>query len=89
MMYLIAEIRNDGKGGEAVSSGSIKEKLKKYIFTVWARKGKLPLLPMSIPDNTLNAFVNRIKAQCVFNLFDNVAAKTESRAVAEWSIRST
>ena len=89
MMYLIAEIRNEGKGGEAVSSSSIKEKLRRHIFTVWARKGKLQLLPMSIPDTTLNGFVNRIKAQCVFNLFDNVANKTESCAVAEWSIRST
>lgn len=47
------------------------------------------IVPMSIPDTTLNGFVNRIKAQCVFNLFDNVANKTESRAIAEWSIRST
>ena len=35
------------------------------------------------------ALVNKVKSQCVFNLYNNVNNKSESRITAEWSIRST
>ena len=89
LMWLVREIKNESQGGAAISSGHIKDKLKNYILTVWARKGKLHMVPLQIPEKTLNSFVAIIKAQCIFNLYDNVSNKTESRAVAEWSLRST
>lgn len=42
-----------------------------------------------ILNSNLNHFVNTIKAQCIFNVYGTVANKTESRMVAEWSLRST
>ena len=47
------------------------------------------MVPLQFPEKTLNSCVGMIKAQCIFNLYDNVSNKTESRAVAEWSVRST
>ena len=67
----------------------IKEKLKIYTLTVWTRKGKLHLLPLTIPEHTINNFVSKIKSQCIFSLYSTMANKTESRSVAEWSLRST
>lgn len=53
------------------------------------KEKKLHLLPNKISNNTLNHFVNTIKAQFIFNVYETVGNKTESRMVAEWSLRST
>ena len=83
------QIKMETKGGECMGSGKIKERLKSYIQQVYAKKKKLDKLPANICDHTLNSFVSTVKAQCIFNLYDNVSNKTESRRAAEWSLRST
>ena len=83
------DIKQEAKGGQAMSSEDIKEKLDSYIFKIYSMNGKINKLPTKIPEYTLNAFVSTIKAQCIFNIYDAVGNKTESRAIAEWSLRST
>ena len=86
---LVEEIKSDTFGGKSMSASEIKSRLKSHVFKLWARKGKLHLLPQHINEHVLNSFVSTVKSQCIFNLFDNISNKTESRHVAEWSLRST
>ena len=53
------------------------------------KEKKLHLLPSKIANTTLNHFVNTIKAQCIFKVYESEGNKNESRMVAEWSLRST
>ena len=89
LMWLIEEIKLEARGGGAMSSEEIKAKLEQHIFKISTMTGKIHSLPTKIPDYTLNSFVSAIKAQCIFNIYDTVGNKTESRAIAEWSLRST
>ena len=88
-MWLVEEIKRESVGGFAMSSTQIKTKLNNYIHKVWTKKWKVHLLPAHISPMTINSFISMIKSQCVFNLYDTISNKTESRAIAEWSIRST
>ena len=88
LMWLVREIRNESRGGKGIGASEIKSRLTKYIFDIWTRKGKVHLLPSIIPDHTLNSFINKVKSQCVFNMYHSLGNKSESRATAEWSIRS-
>ena len=88
LMWLVREFRNDSRGGKGIGANEIKERLTKHIFDIWTRKGKLHLIPNIIPQQTLNAFVNKVKSQCDFSTHDNLANKSESRATVEWSMRS-
>ena len=89
LMWLILDIKRETSGGKAMGFSEIKEKLEKYIYAVYSKKNKLYELPSSISNHTLNNFVNTFKAQCVFNVLETVGNKTESRMIAEWSLRST
>ena len=89
IMFLIIQIKNETRGGEAMSSDEIKKLIEDNIFRIHSKKGTLHTLPMSIPSHTLNALLSVVKAQSVFDIYDSVSNKTESRAVAEWSLRST
>ena len=42
-----------------------------------------------VPETTLRRYVNEVITELDFNMFTSVSNKTESRAVAEYSIRST
>ena len=86
---LIMEIKFETQGGEAMSSDEIKEKIISYTFQLYSKKGKLHELPAVLPCYTINSMISTIKAQCLFNIYNNVGNKTESRAIAEWSLRST
>ena len=87
-MKLIKKIKQDSDGGLAFLSSDIQDNVKKAIVSEWTIK-KLYLLPFPIPDNTVYYYVSLIKAQGIFNVFDSIANKTEARAIAEWSQRST
>ena len=89
LMWFILEVKNETRGGKAMSSKDVRNKLEQYVYQVHAKKGTLYNMPTCIPDYTLNAFVSTIKAQCLFNIYDAVGNKTGSRAIAEWSLRST
>lgn len=91
-MWLINDVNNSTtRGGEAIMLlRELKDKLQVYIFKVHSNNGTLHMLPSKINDCTLNSLIATIiKSQCVFDIYDTVANKTESRAVAEWSLRST
>ena len=87
--WLINDIKLCTRGGEAISSNELKDKIQNYIFSVYSKKGKLFLLPYTISERILNSLVSTIKSQCVFDIYSSVGNKTEARIVAEWSLRST
>ena len=89
LMFLIMQIKNETRGGEAMSSDEIKAKIENYIYEMHSKTGTLHTLPMKIPTYTLNSILSTIKAQCIFDIYGTVGNKTESRAVAEWSLRSS
>ena len=86
---LILEIKQKTTGGVAFSTSEIRNEVNEKIRTLYQKKKKIHLLPTPIPFHTLNVYVSIIKAQDIFNIYGNVGNKTESRAVAEWSLRST
>lgn len=88
LMWLINDVKISTRGGEAMSSRELKDKLQTYIFNVHSKNRTIHLLPTLIPERTLDSLVSTIKSQCVFDIFDTVSNKTESRAIAEWSLRS-
>ena len=49
-MWLILEIRNETRGGEAMSSEEIKTKVEDYIYNLHSKKRNLHNLPICIPD---------------------------------------
>ena len=86
---LVDQIKMATKGGEGMGSKCIKKRLKEYIYQVYSHRGQLHKLPRDISEHTINSIVSTVKSQCIFNLYDTVANKTESRRAAEWSLRST
>ena len=86
---LIQEIRDKSRGGVSFSMSELRDEVENRIRYVYTSKKKLHLLPIDIPEHTLNVYVSIIKSQSIFNLYKSVGNKTESRHVAEWSIRST
>ena len=89
LMLLVERIREESDGGLlAYSASDIRNEVKREIIKQWTKNGKLHQLP-SISENTINIYVSMIKAQDVFNIHGSIGNKTKSRAVAEWSIRST
>ena len=86
---LIVEIQQKSRGGLSYSISELKDEVECCIRSVFSKKNKLHLLPLEISESTLNTYVNVIKCQSIFNLYKSVGNKTESRHVAEWSIRST
>ena len=83
------QIKNETRGGEAMSSDEIKAKIENYIYEMHSKTGTLHTLPMKIPTYTLNSILSTTKAQCIFDIYGTVGNKTESPAVAEWSLRSS
>ena len=86
---LILEIKNKTTGGVALSTSEVRREIKNKIISLFQKRRKSHLLPATIPQHTLNVYVSIIKAQNVFNIYGNVSNKTQSRSVAEWSLRST
>ena len=86
---LIIEIRDMTSGGMALSTSEVRKVVRNRIICLFQKRRKAQLLPATIPEHTLNVYVSIIKAQNVFNIYGNVSNKTESRSVAEWSVRST
>ena len=86
---LILSIKEKTVGGIAFSTSEIKNEIKTKIRDVFFKRNKSHLLPAQIPRHTLNVYTSIIKAQDIFNIYSNVGNKTESRAVAELSLRST
>ena len=86
---LILDLKQRTSGGIAFSSSEIRNEVSDKIRNVFQTKKQSHLLPHTIPLHTLNVYVSIIKAQDVFNIYGAVGNKTESRAVAEWSLRST
>lgn len=89
VMDLIMEVKFDTQGGSTMSGSELRKKISIYIYTVYSKKGLTHSLSTIIPVHTLDSLVSTIKAQCLFSIYDSVANKTESSAVAEWSLRST
>ena len=88
VMELAYKIQKQCEGGMTISLSELKEEIILTIKKKYAMKGKLYLLK-DIPENTLNAYASIIKSQGIFSLYSSISNKTESRAVAEWSLRST
>ena len=88
IMILVKVLSKECEGGLAMSLSELKERINNEIRKKYSKHRKLHLLP-DVPECTLNYYASIIKSQSVFNLYNDVGNKTESRATAEWSIRST
>ena len=86
---LILEIKAKTSGGIAFSTAEIRNEVNEKIRKAFQNKNESHLLPSPIPAHTLNVYASIIKAQDIFNIYSEVGNKTESRAVAEWSLCST
>ena len=85
---LITTLREDTSGGRGMSFPQVRDRIKESILNHWRLTNKSVVLPC-VPIDTLNTYASIIYAQDVFNLERYLQPKTESRAAAEWSIRST
>ena len=84
---LISTLREETTGGRGMSFPQVKYRIQQEIRNHWTSKGKLHLL--NEPSNqTLNIYASKIFSQDIFNIETSLKHKTESRAAAEWSIRS-
>ena len=88
LQQLINDIKMSTDGGIAMSTGDIRGMVKEHIKEEWFARGQLNFLP-EIHMNTLNGYTNIIKSQSIFNIHGSVSNKTQARAAAEWSMRST
>ena len=88
-MNLIQTLKTKTTGGVAYSISEIRREIVNEIRKVYKKRHLLHQLPATIPESTLNAYVSKIKSQNIFNVFSTISNKTESRSVAEWSMRST
>ena len=86
---LIRHIEAKTNGGLALSTSELRNEIEEAIISSFKKRNDLVLLPSSFPEHTLNTYVSMIKSQDIFNIYGSVSNKTESRSIAEWSIRST
>lgn len=86
---LILSIKRMTTGGISYSTSEIRNEVENKIVSVYRKNKRSHLLPSSIPQHTLNVYVSIIQSQSIFNIYSSMSNKTESRSVAEWSIRST
>ena len=89
LQKLIASIKYDTKGGAGMSCEELKKRIRNHIVSCWSLKKNRFKLPSSIPNHTLNCYASIIRAQYIFLQSDSVINKSESRVIAEWSLRST
>ena len=85
---LIIDIKQSTDGGMALSTSDIRKMILDTMKKEWAAKGQLHFMP-DVTINTLNAYTSIIKSQSIFNIHSSVSNKTQARAAAEWSLRST
>ena len=76
-------------GGAAVSKIALRKELDQLIRNDYEEEKKMTYPHRTIPLETMQRYVNSITASEEFNIHRSVATKTESRAIAEFSIRST
>ena len=76
-------------GGAAISKKELKTTLCKHIIKDREATTKETYKHDTVPETTLRRYVNDIVSQFDFNIFNNVSNKSESRAVSEYSVRST
>ena len=88
ILELISEIQKQCEGGMVISITELKDFIAKAIYKKYSKKHQLHLLKV-VPDWTLNAYANVVKSQGIFSLYSSVSNKSESCAVAEWSLCST
>ena len=85
---LIQEIKNSTDGGMALATSDIRDLVQRRIKDEWMSKRQLHMLP-EVTIKTLNVYTSIIKSQSIFNVHSSVSNKTQARAAAEWSQRST
>ena len=85
---LVDRVKNDTDGGSALSNVEIRDMVKEKIRLEWRNSGKTGK-PPTVKTQTLDSYVSMIKSQRVFNVHNNVLNKTQTRAIAEWSFRSS
>ena len=86
---LVRKVRKETSGGKAMSSNDLKIMIETHIIESFHSRKFISQLPTKIPMSTLNTYASILKLQSLFSIFTNVQNKTESRSVAEWSLRST
>ena len=85
---LIIDIKQSTDGGMALSTSDLHKLILDAIKQEWVAKRQLRFMP-EVTINTLNAYTSIIKSQSIFNIHGSVSNKTQARAAAEWSLRST
>jgi hypothetical protein len=86
---MIDQFKNVTQGGAAKSKADLIDKITTEIKREWSEKYGNTYKSECIPEPTLRKYINRVMGQKVLNIFKKVSNKTESRAAAELSIRST
>ena len=67
-----------------MSSGHIKDKLKNTYPYHWGQEGQVAFASNGDYSTNTKQFMNMLKIQCIFNIYDSVSNKTESHAIPEW-----
>ena len=86
---LIQLFKDSTEGGASKSKADVITQITQEIKKQWNEKYKETYKHERIPEPTLRKYVNRVMGLPALNIFKSVANKTESRAAAEHSIRST
>ena len=77
------------EGGRAMSKDDLKNELSVSIISEREKATGNKYTHDVVPETTLRRYVNEVITEIDFNIFGSVSNKTESRSVAEFSIRST
>ena len=76
-------------GGSSMSKDELKKTLSEKLIEDREKTTGDKYKHDTVPESTLQRYVNEVISLYDFNMFNTVANKTESRSVAEFSIRST
>ena len=86
---LIDEYHKKTVGGAAHSKRHLSSNLNALIRKEYEAKTGKQYTSEVIPEATMRKYINKVQSIPEFNVMENVSNKTESRAAAEFSIRST
>ena len=86
---LIEKWQESTEGGKVMDKSSVAASVEKHIKTTWSDNNDARYENDTIPRSTMRRYMQRIMSHPSFNIQKSVSNKTESRSVAEWSVRST
>ena len=86
---LVEKYCEQNQGGRSSSRVNLEESITDKLKQDWLDFDGYRHRKDTVPATSMNRIVNRVMALEEFNIFNSVSNKTESRAAAEFSVRST